>query len=66
MKRVGSAPEKVTNTTYEHATNKLLRDADKLEQKVCNLSLLDIEGVVLTRYNLRREEHSSLQNTLLP
>ncbi len=33
-KRVGSASERVTNTTYEHATNKLLRDADKLEQKV--------------------------------
>ena len=33
--RVKAAPSRVTAFTYESATNKLLRDADKLEQQVC-------------------------------
>lgn len=32
--RVAAAPDRVKTITYEHATNKLLRDADKMEQKV--------------------------------
>jgi hypothetical protein len=32
--RAAEAPDRVKSITYENATNKLLRDADKLEQKV--------------------------------
>jgi hypothetical protein len=32
--RRAAAPDRVKGTTYEHATNTLLRDADKVEQKV--------------------------------
>ena len=32
--RVAAAPDRVKSITYEHATNNLLRDADKMEQKV--------------------------------
>ena len=32
--RVAAAPERVRTVTYEHATNKFLKEADRLEQKV--------------------------------
>jgi hypothetical protein len=64
MERVNSAPERIASMTYERATNKLLRDADKLEQKVCLLGPLNLEDIVLINSHLHREERYLLQNTL--
>ena len=40
--RVAAAPEHVRTVTYEHATNKFLQEADRLEKKVSDNSEISL------------------------